>query len=66
MQVHEDPSPQQAVNLLLTGAVASRQPLDGGGLVGGVVVDVKVGVGGEAFHDQVDEPLEGPAAPRRW
>ena len=63
VQVHEDPSPQQAVNLLLPRAVTTRQPLDGGGLVGGVVVDVEVGVGGQAFHDQVDEPLEGPPLP---
>ena len=27
------------------------------------MVDVEVGVDGEAFHDQVDEPLEGPPLP---
>ena len=40
VEVDEDPGPQQVVELLLALAVPHGQPLERGGLVGGVVVDV--------------------------
>ena len=72
VEVDEDPAAQQVVELVDPGGVATRQLLEGGGLVGGVVVDVQVGVLRVARHDEVDERLEqllldgrvvGPPAP---
>ena len=58
VEVNEDAAAQQPVDLVLAGRVAAHQALDGGGLVGAVVVDVKAGVLLPARHDNVDEALE--------
>ena len=57
-QVDEDAAAQQVVDLRLAGAVAAHQPAQRGDLVGGVVVDVHVGVLAQARVDEVDERLE--------
>ena len=57
-QVDEDAAPQQPVDLDLAGAVAAHQPLEGGRLVWGVVIDMERRVAFEPLHEEVDEPLE--------
>jgi hypothetical protein len=58
-EVHEDAAAQQLVHLVLARGVAAHQPLDGPGLVGGVVVDVHPGwVSRRAIT--VSTRLEGP------
>ena len=51
MEVNEDAAAQQPVDLVLAGRVAAHQALDGGGLIGAVVVDVEAGVLLPARHD---------------
>ena len=66
IEVDKHISAQELVDLLLARPVAARQSLDGGRLVGGVVVDVQVRVGFEPVHDEVNEHLEGaPFGARR-
>ena len=57
-QVDEDVAAEQVVELALARAVAAHQALERGDLVGGVVVDVQVGVAREPLVDEVDEALE--------
>ena len=57
-QVDEDVAAEQVVELPLARAVAAHQPLERGDLVGGVVVDVQVGVAREPLVHEVDEALE--------
>ena len=59
VEIDEDPAAQQLVDLLLAGAVAPRETLHCGRLVGRVVVDVQVRVRFEPVADEVDERLEG-------
>ena len=44
VEVDEDAAAQQLVDLVLAGRVAGHHALDGGGLVGAVVVDVEAGM----------------------
>ena len=60
VQVDEDIGAQQPVDLGLTGAVATHQPLQRGHLVGREVVHVHVGLGVEPIDHEVDERLERP------
>ena len=57
-QVDEDAAAEQVVELGLARAVAAHQPLQRRDLVGGVVVDVQVGVLAQPRVDEVDELLE--------
>ena len=57
-QVDEDTAAQQIVDLVLARAEAAHEPFERGDLVGGVVVDVQVGVLAQARMHEVDEPLE--------
>src|SRR2546425_8700334 len=59
MQVDEDPSTQQLVDLILTRRVAAHQLLERGRLVLSVVIDVQRRIACEARHDEVDEAFEG-------
>ncbi len=58
VEVDEDLAAEEVVELALAGAVAAHQPLERGDLVGGVVVDVQVGVAREPLVHEVDERLE--------
>ncbi len=58
VEVDEDLAAEEVVELALAGAVAAHQPLERGDLVGGVVVDVQVGVAREPLVHEVDEGLE--------
>ena len=59
VEIDEDLAPQQVVELLLARGVLAHQPLQRGGLVGGVVVDVQVRPRAQPLVDEVDELLEG-------
>ena len=65
MEVDEHAAAQQPVDLVLAGRVAAHQALDGGGLVGTVVVDVEAGMLFPVRHDVVDEALERALLARR-
>ncbi len=62
-QVDQHPAAQEAVHRVLAGRVAAHQPLQGGRLVGGVVVDVHPGMGLEPGEDEIDQLLECPLLP---
>ena len=57
-QVDEGLAAQELVELLLEDAVLGDEALEGRGLVGGVVVDVHVRLGGEALVEEADDALE--------
>ena len=58
-QVDQHATAQQAVDLRLARAVSAHQALQGGRLVGCVVVDVQIRVALEPFGEEVHERLEG-------
>ncbi len=57
-QVDQDAASEELVDLVLAGPVPAHQALEGGRLVRRVVIDVERRIGGEALHDEVDQPLE--------
>ena len=59
VQVHEPAAPEARVELFLAGRVAAHESLQGHGLVGREVVDVKPGIFLEPRHHVVDPLLEG-------
>jgi hypothetical protein len=58
VQVHEQPSPEHAVGIGLSGCVTPHEPLERRRLVGRVVVDVHPRVASPPFQDRVDHFLE--------
>ena len=59
VEVDEHVLPEPLVDLGLARRVLAHEPAERGSLVGGVVVDVQVGVDAAARLDPVDEALEG-------
>ena len=57
-QIDKDAATQEPVDFVLTRTVAPHETTHGGLLVGSVVVDMKVGVGFQTQHDEIDERLE--------
>ena len=61
VEIDEQARPQHAVDLAFASRVTAHQALEGGRLVRREVVDVEIRVARPAFHDRVDEALEGAA-----
>src|SRR6202030_987184 len=58
VEINEDSGPQEFIHLFDARAVPPYQPLDGGWLEGGVVVDVHIGVPMPMLHHSCDERLK--------
>ena len=58
IEVHEQPSPQHAVDLFLARGIAAHDPFERARLVRRVVIDVKMGMTLPSLYHEIDEALE--------